>query len=75
MNKIFPPDIVPNKQLAKAINRCERTVVRWQDAVDGLPFIKIGKERYVHVPTWQEWIMLRMRQRNPSRRGRRRRTT
>jgi hypothetical protein len=41
------------------------------DQRDGLPFVKVGNQRFIHVPTWQTWVMSRIRQRNPAGRGRR----
>jgi hypothetical protein len=73
MSDIFPADLVPVGRFAKEVDRCERTIIRWMDQRDGLPFIKVGRERYIHIPTWQTWLMSRVRQRNPDRRGRRKR--
>jgi hypothetical protein len=36
---------------------------------DGLPFAKIGNRHLIHIPTAREWLLSRVRQRNPRRRS------
>lgn len=55
------------KAFAADIKRCERTVERWTAQPDGLPYIKAGSLRLIHIPTAREWLLNRMRQRNPRR--------
>ena len=52
-------------QLAADFRKSSRTILRWMDAPDGLPFVKVGNRRLVHVPTAREWLLRRMRIPNP----------
>jgi hypothetical protein len=55
-------DLVP---FAKQVGRSPRTVRRWMDVPNGLPYTRIGNRVLVHVPTARDWIFGRMRGRNP----------
>jgi hypothetical protein len=55
-------------QIAATFGKSERTITRWMDMPDGLPFAKIGNKRLVHIPTAKDWVFGRMRR--PSRRRR-----
>jgi hypothetical protein len=57
-------DVAP---FAAQVGRCTRTVLRWMDEVNGLPFTRIGNRRLIHVTTAREWIFSRMNSRNPRR--------
>jgi hypothetical protein len=59
-------DYVTLKQFANDIEKSTRTVARWMDQKDGLPFLKFGRERLVHLPSARRWMLSRVRQRNPS---------
>jgi hypothetical protein len=50
---------------AKEVDRHARTVRRWMDQPNGLPFTRIGNRVLIHVPTAREWMFARMRNRNP----------
>lgn len=65
-------DLVLLEKFAGKIHRSWRTVHRWTTLPGGLPYVKVGRERYIHLPTAREWIMSRMRRPNPDRRRRRR---
>jgi len=69
----FLADFVPIEQFAKNVRKHVRTVYRWMDEVDGLPFTELGNQRLIHPPTAHAWLMQRMRQQNPTRHRRRRR--
>jgi hypothetical protein len=58
---------------AHEVGREPRTVRRWMDEPDGLPFTRIGNRILVHVPTAREWILGRMRHPAPRRAERRKR--
>lgn len=58
-------DLAP---FAKEINRHPRTVRRWMDEPNGLPFTRIGNRILIHIPTAREWIFGRMRRPAPRRR-------
>ncbi len=52
---------------AAEVNRDPRTVRRWMNQPDGLPYTKIGNRILVHLPTAKAWIFGRMRKPNPRR--------
>jgi hypothetical protein len=47
------------------VGRHPRTVKRWTQAPDGLPFAMLGRTQIIHIPTAREWLFGRMRQPNP----------
>jgi hypothetical protein len=55
------------KAFAADIKRCERTIERWTAQPDGLPYIRAGSLRLIHIPTARKWLLNRMKQRNPRR--------
>jgi hypothetical protein len=57
-------DIEP---FAAQVERDPRTVRRWMDEVDGLPYTKIGNRRLIHIETARQWILSRIRRPNPRR--------
>jgi hypothetical protein len=57
-------DIEP---FAEKVNRHPRSVRRWTQQPDGLPFVKIGSRVLIHVGTAKAWIFSRMQKPNPSR--------
>jgi hypothetical protein len=58
-------DFLDLEPFAKEVDRDPRTVRRWMDQPDGLPYTRIGNRILIHVPTAREWIFGRMRNRNP----------
>jgi hypothetical protein len=72
MNDVLK-DLVDVNQFAADLGKNPRTIYRWTEQEDGLPFVKLGKMRLIHLPTAREWIMSRMRRRNPDRPRRRKR--
>ena len=60
-------DFLDIEPFADQVKRDPRTVRRWMDEPDGLPFTKMGNRRLIHVPTAREWLLGRMRQPNPRR--------
>ena len=54
---------------AAEVKRHPRTVRRWMNQPDGLPFVRIGNRVMVHIPTARSWLLGRMRHPN-QRRGR-----
>jgi hypothetical protein len=62
-------DLVP---FAAEVSRNPRTVRRWLDQADGLPYTRIGNRILIHVPTARDWLMRRMRNKRPPARRRRR---
>lgn len=60
-------DFIDLEPFAKQVNRDPRTVRRWMDKPDGLPYSRIGNRILVHVPTARAWILNRMRKPNARR--------
>jgi hypothetical protein len=66
----FLTDFVEPRQLAKELKRDERTIRNWCAEPDGLPYVKLGQRRLIHVPSAREWLLKKLRRPNPERRGR-----
>jgi hypothetical protein len=60
-------DFLDVEPFAEQVDRDPRTVLRWMNEPDGLPYTKIGNRRLIHAPTAREWLLKRMRQPNPRR--------
>jgi hypothetical protein len=60
-------DFIRLEPFAKAVKRDKRTVRRWLDEPDGLPYTRIGNQILIHIPTAREWIFGRMRRPNQRR--------
>ena len=60
-------DYVDLEPFAAEVDRDPRTVRRWINQPDGLPFTRIGNQILIHVPTAREWIFSRMRRPNQKR--------
>jgi hypothetical protein len=58
-------DLAP---FAAQVDRHVRTVRRWLDQPDGLPYTRLGNRILIHVPTAREWMLgSQMRRPNPRR--------
>jgi hypothetical protein len=53
--------IVP---FARAWGKHPRTILRWTSIPNGLPFVKLGKTRLIHVPSARQWLLDRIQQSN-----------
>jgi hypothetical protein len=62
-------DFVGIEKFAKDVGRTTRTVLRWMDD-NGLPYSRLGSRRFIHMPSARQWLLDRIRQANPERRGR-----
>jgi hypothetical protein len=60
-------DFTDLEPFAAECKRNPRTVRRWMNQPDGLPYTKIGNRILLHIPTAREWILQRMRRPNPRR--------
>ncbi len=60
-------DYLDIEPFAAEVDRDPRTVRRWMNEPDGLPYTRIGNRILVHVPTAREWIFGRMRRPNSRR--------
>jgi len=58
-------DFLDLKPFAEKVDRDPRTVRRWLDQPRGLPYTRIGNRILIHIPTAREWMLGRMRNRNP----------
>lgn len=58
------------EQIAADFGKNPATITRWMNAPNGLPYVRLGRKRYVHVDTARQWILSRMRRPNPTRRTR-----
>jgi hypothetical protein len=63
----FLKDYLDLAAFASAVGRDERTVRRWMDEPEGLPFARLGGRRLVHGPTAEQWLLKRVRSRNRER--------
>jgi hypothetical protein len=61
-------DYIDLEPFAREVDRHPRTVRRWLNEADGLPYTRIGNRILIHVPTARDWIFGRMRRRAPRRR-------
>jgi hypothetical protein len=53
-------DFLELNPFSAAVNKHPRTVMRWCKK-DGLPYTRNGKTILIHVPTYREWLMGRMK--------------
>jgi hypothetical protein len=56
---------------AAEVKRCERTVRRWMNQPDGLPYTKIGSRRLIRRESGKKWIAAQEHQPNQRKRSRR----
>jgi hypothetical protein len=57
-------DVAP---FAADVGRHPRSILRWMNEPNGLPYLKLGNRRLIHVPTARQWLLGRIQQPNPSR--------
>jgi hypothetical protein len=53
--------------LAKTFRRHPRSIRRWTMEPDGLPFVKVGNQVFIHVETARAWMLSRMQKPNARR--------
>jgi hypothetical protein len=66
-NKFLDEDWAEDRALAAEVKKHHRTIHRWMSGPDGLPYVKLGDKRIIHRPTFREWMLSRMKRRNPRR--------
>jgi hypothetical protein len=49
------------------VKKHPRTVNRWTQEPDGLPYTWMGNQKWLHVPTARDWLFNRMRRPAPRR--------
>jgi hypothetical protein len=60
-------DFLDLEPFAAEVKRHPRSVRRWMNEPNGLPYTRVGNRILVHVPTAREWIFGRMRRPNQRR--------
>ena len=60
-------DCVGRRDLAAALNVCERTVARYEAQPDGLPSIKLGGRKLYRLSSVRQWLESRETRPNPRR--------
>jgi hypothetical protein len=61
----FLVDYLDLEPFAKEVDRDPRTVRRWLNKPDGLPYTRIGNRILIHIPTARDWLFARMKHPNP----------
>ena len=54
-------DYADLEPFAAQVKREPRTVRRWMNEADGLPYTKLGNRILIHIPTAREWMLSRIR--------------
>lgn len=62
----FLDGYIDKSELARQLGVSERTVDRYTDLPDGLPFVKLGRRRLFDVAQCRQWLADRTITRNPS---------
>jgi hypothetical protein len=57
------------EEFARKVKKHPRTVKRWTQQPNGLPYTWLGNQIIIHIPSAREWMLGRMRRPNPRRRG------
>ncbi len=68
MSDKFLEGFVHIRIFAEEVGRSIRTVKRWTNQPDGLPFMDLGRDKYIPVERGRSWMRNRIVQRNPRRR-------
>ena len=56
----FLTDYLDLEPFAAEVDRDPRTVRRWLNKPDGLPYTRLGNRVLIHVPTARDWLFARM---------------
>jgi hypothetical protein len=59
----FLADYLDLEPFAEEVDRDSRTVRRWLNQPDGLPYTRLGNRILIHIPTAREWLFARMHRR------------
>jgi hypothetical protein len=63
-------DLAPVEEVAADLGKNPATLRRWSRRPNGLPFVRIGRKVYLHVPTMRAWLLGNMHKPNPTERRR-----
>ena len=64
---ILSDEYVAEDDWASAHNVNRRTVKRYRDEPDGLPYVRFGGRIFIHNPSAREWLLRRTKRPNPRR--------
>jgi hypothetical protein len=64
LDPIFCDDFIEATKFATDRHKHYRTIHRWMDL--GLPYVKLGAKRYVHLPSARDWLLRQVRRANPA---------
>jgi hypothetical protein len=64
-------DYLDLEPFATQAGRDPRTIRRWMNEPNGLPYTKLGNRVLIHVPTARDWLQARMQNPNPLKKRRR----
>jgi hypothetical protein len=70
MAQAFLDDYLDLEPFAAQAGRDPRTIRRWMDQKNGLPYTRIGNRLLIHLPTARDWLQSRMINRNPPKKTR-----
>lgn len=62
-------DYLDRPSLAAELRVTERTLIRWQQQPDGLPYVELGGRILYRISSVRDWIESRERRPNPRRRA------
>jgi hypothetical protein len=65
--KLLTDEYTEEKKFAEDNNVHQRTVARYRNQPDGLPYVMWGGRVFIHVPRARQWLESRVRHLNPSR--------
>ena len=60
-------DFADLEPFAAEVKRDPRTVRRWLNQPDGLPYTRLGNRILIHIPTARKWMLDRIHRPNPRR--------
>jgi hypothetical protein len=65
----FLDGYIPDDEFAAQANVCTRTVDRYRNQPDGLPFVKFANRIYIPLLEAREWLKGRVKRPNPRRKA------
>jgi hypothetical protein len=68
----FLEGCVPAGEFAGTVKRTYRTLHRWMSEPNGLPYLQLGRDRYIHIETARRWLFSRRGRSTPPHSSRRR---
>jgi hypothetical protein len=65
--KFLDEDWAEVEPFAAEVKKHPRTINRWMNGPDGLPYVRLGNKRIIHRQIFHEWLLSRMKRPNPRR--------